>query len=110
MLGLLVWGFWFVLVVYGFWFLFRAKTFQFLTLDDLALTWRLHKQLAGCEASRIHSLVVKKNVVVGFRCDCGFEFIQERLVTQTTHKYPDFRLPRLMPSRGNALPVTSGSS
>ena len=44
LLYLLILGFWLTFAVYGFWYFFIAKTFQPLTLDDLALTWRLHKQ------------------------------------------------------------------
>ena len=82
LLGLLLGGFWVALAVYCFWYFFLAKTFQPLTLDDLAFMWRLHKQQAGCKASRIHSLLERNNEVVGFRCECGFEFQQKRLITQ----------------------------
>ena len=86
LLYLLIWGFWLTLAVYGFWYFFIAKTFQPLTLDDLALTWRLHKQQAGCTASRVHSLLTRNNEVVGFKCDCGYEFRQKRLITQRVRK------------------------
>ena len=79
---LLMLGFWSGLVVYALWFFFKAKTVQLLTLDDLALTWRVHKKQNGCNASRIHSLIKDNDEVVGFRCDCGYEFIQKRLITQ----------------------------
>ena len=75
-------GFWLTFAVYGFWYFFVAKTFQPLTLDDLALTWRLRKQQAGCTASRLHSLLTRNDDVVGFKCECGYEFQQERLITQ----------------------------
>jgi len=82
LLDLLVWGFWLALVAYAMWFLFRAKTFQPLTLDDLALMWKLHKQNTGCTASRINSMLKNDDDVVGFKCDCGYEFLQKRLITQ----------------------------
>ena len=82
LLDLLTWGFWLALVAYAMWFLFRAKTFQSLTLDDLALTWKLHKQRTGCTASRINSMLKNDDEVVGFKCDCGYEFLQKRLITQ----------------------------
>jgi hypothetical protein len=75
-------GFWLALAAYAMWFLFRAKTFQPLTLDDLALMWKLHKRETGCTASHIHSLLKRDDEVVGFRCECGYEFIQKRLITQ----------------------------
>jgi hypothetical protein len=62
--------------------MFKAKTVQPLTIDDLALTWKVHKQQKGCTASRIHSLIKENDEIIGFRCDCGYEFIQKRLITQ----------------------------
>lgn len=85
MFDLLLWAFWFVFGAYSFWFFFKAKTFQPLTLDDLALTWKLHKQQTGCKASCIHSLLTKNDKVVGFKCNCGYEFLQKRLITQKVH-------------------------
>ncbi len=75
-------GCWILLGAYILWFMFKAKTVQPLTLDDLALTWRVHKKQKGCTASRINSLIKEKNEVIGFRCDCGYEFIQKRLLSQ----------------------------
>lgn len=95
MLDLLVWAFWFIFGVYSFWFFSKAKTFQPLTLDKLALTWKLHKQQTGCTASRIHSLLTKKNEVVGFQCECGYGFLQKRLITQKVHTYAQ---TNIMPS------------
>ena len=82
LLILLVGGFWMVLVAYVLWYFFKAKTVQPLTLDDLALTWRVHKQRDGCNASRIYGMIKEDDEVVGFRCECGYEFIQKRLITQ----------------------------
>jgi len=83
LLILLVGGFWMTLVAYVLWYFFKAKTVQPLTIDDLALTWKVHKQRDGCNASRIHSLIKKNDEVVGFRCECGYKFIQKRLITQS---------------------------
>lgn len=59
-------GFWIALASYVLWFLFKAKTVQALTLDDLALTWNVHKKQKGCTASRIHGLIKENDEVVGF--------------------------------------------
>jgi len=82
LLDLLTFGFWITLGVYAVWFFFKAKTVQPLTIDDLALTWRLHKQQSGCKSKRIHGLIKENDEIVGFKCDCGYEFIQQRLITQ----------------------------
>lgn len=81
-LYVLLFSFWSVLIVYVLWFFFKAKTVQPLTLDDLALTWKVHKQQTGCTSSRIHGLIKENEEVIGFTCDCGYEFIQKRLITQ----------------------------
>jgi len=86
LLILLVGGFWLALGAYVLWFFFKAKTVQPLTLDDLALTWKVHKKQKGCNASRIHSLIKENDEIVGFKCECGYEFIQKRLITQTSHE------------------------
>jgi len=86
LLDLLMWGSWFALLAYFLWFFFKAKTSQPLNLDDLALTWKLHKQQKECTASRIYSLMTENDEVIGFRCECGYEFIQKRLITQKSSK------------------------
>ena len=78
----LAFGFWLALGAYVFWFITKAKDYQPLTLDDLALTWKLHKHETGCKASCVHDLLVRNDDVVGFRCECGHEFLQKRLITQ----------------------------
>lgn len=82
MLEELVCGFWLALGIYVFWYIVKAKDFQPLTLDDLALTWKVHKNQAECKSSCIHDLLVRNDDVVGFRCECGYEFLQKRLITQ----------------------------
>jgi len=86
LLDALLWGVWLAFAVYCFWYFFEAKTFQPLNLDELALAWRLHKQQTGCTASRLNSLLARNNEVVGFRCECGYEFQQKRLMTQKVRK------------------------
>lgn len=82
LLDLLMAGCWITLASYVLWFLFKAKTVQPLTLDKLALTWRVHKQQKGCTAANIHSLIKENNEIIGFRCECSYKFIQKRLITQ----------------------------
>ena len=74
---------WIALLLFTVWFLFKAKTDQPLSLDDLALSWRIHKQQNGCKANRILQLIKVKDEVVGFKCECGYEFRQKRLVSQS---------------------------
>ena len=87
MLEIMLCGVWFLFGAYAFWFVSRAKTLQPLTLDELALAWRLHKREAKCKASQIHDLLVRHNKVVGFKCGCGYEFIQKRPISQKVHRH-----------------------
>ena len=64
------------------WYFFGAKTIQPLSLDALAITWKLHKKQTGCTASQLNTILVKKNKVVGFKCDCGYNYMQKRLIVQ----------------------------
>jgi hypothetical protein len=82
----LMFGAWIGFAVYAVWYFFKAETIQPLTLDDLALTWQVHKRETGCTASRLDKLLTKEDEVVGFKCDCGYEFQQKRLITQKIRK------------------------
>lgn len=110
MLSLLVWSFWLIAVAYSLWFSFKAKTLQRLTLDDLALTWKVHKQQTKCTASRIHSLITKNDEVVGFQCDCGYKYLQRRLITQKIYTPTQTSIASLTASKdSSALPRIRGS-
>ena len=87
-LELFVFLLWITLTTYTIWFLFKAKTYQPLTLDDLALTWKLHKQKTKCKADHIQKLIKNNNKIIGFKCQCGYEFKQKRLITQEILKKP----------------------
>jgi hypothetical protein len=82
MLDIVMFGAWAVLTAYILWYLFKAKTVQPLTIDDLALTWRVHKNKSGCNSTHIHGLIKENDEIIGFKCGCGYEFIQKRLITQ----------------------------
>jgi hypothetical protein len=87
MLELIIGSIWLVLASYLIWYFFKAKTFQPLTLDALALTWKLHKKQTGCTASHVNSILVKNNNTIGFKCECGYNYLQKRLITQKIHSY-----------------------
>ena len=87
MLDLLVWSLWFIFGAYSFWFLFQAKTLEPLTLDELVILWKLHKQQAGCDApiSKLEPIIrtsSHENEFVGFRCTCGYQYLSKRPITQ----------------------------
>jgi hypothetical protein len=106
-LELIIGSLWLVLGAYVLWYLFKAKTFQPLTLDDLALTWKLHKKQTGCTASRINTILVKNNKFIGFKCECGYNYLQKRLITQKIHPYTELNTsPRISTKISNLLETT----
>lgn len=72
--------------VYCYWYFFVAKTVQPITKEEVDLGWKLHKKQSGCTESRIKDLLNDRGGVVGFRCECGYEFKQKRLITQEARK------------------------
>jgi hypothetical protein len=82
---LVVWIFWFVFGAYSFWFVTRAKKPQPLTLDELVILWKVHKQQARCSAplSRLKPIIdSRSNEFSGFRCECGYQYLSKRLILQ----------------------------
>ncbi len=81
-----------ILGAYSIWFFFKAQTYQPLGLDELALMWKTHKQKTECEASNIDTLLLKNNEIVGYKCSCGANYHQKRLVTQRVHTFTKNKL------------------
>jgi hypothetical protein len=78
MLDVLMAAFWFTLGLYSFWFVTRAKRSQPLTLDELVILWKIHKQQARCNAplSRVKPVLDShSNEFSGFRCECGYQYL-----------------------------------
>ena len=69
------------------WYYFSAKTSHPLNWNDLVLTWKLHKKQTGCNSEHFQSVCNNGNKeLVGFKCDCGYEYRQKRLIAQKTLK------------------------
>ncbi len=73
---------------YFCWYAFVGKTLQPITTEDADLMWRMHKKDTGCTGSRITDMLSYRGKVVGFRCECGYEFKQKRLIGQSVEKNP----------------------
>ena len=97
MIEILFGAIWTCLGVYIVWYFFKAETLHPLSSNDLTLTWQLHKTQTGCTASNIHTLHIKNNAIVGFKCNCGYNYIQKRLLTQKTP-------PEIQPKTKSQLP------
>jgi len=90
MLEILLWLFWFIFGAYSFWFVSRAETVQPLALDEVVLIWKLHKQQTGCNSTELLSILTKRGKIIGFKCNCGYEFQQKRPITQKILKETDY--------------------
>ena len=76
-LGALVIALWGTFGCYFVWFAFSAKKFQQITVGDVYVLWKTHKQFAKCKASECIQ-IVKGKKLVGFTCECGHEHLQKR--------------------------------
>ena len=85
MLDVLMLILWAVLGGYSFWLVTRAKRSQPLTLDELVLLWKKHKQEAKCRAplSRVKPIIdPRSDQFSGFKCECGYQYTSKRLLVQ----------------------------
>ena len=106
MLEIMMIGSFALLGVYSVWYFFKAQTYQALTLDELALMWKTHKHSSGCKATRIETLLLKNNEVVGYQCSCGAKYYQKRLITQRAHKFTNKLIPQVSKSFTNMPELT----
>jgi hypothetical protein len=85
MTDFLMWALWFVFGAYCVWFLTKAKRPGALTLDELVILWKVHKQKSGCNAplSKVEPIVNSRtSEFSGFRCKCGYQYQSHRLIVQ----------------------------
>ena len=95
MLDALMWFLWVLLGGYSLWFLTRAKESQALTLDELVMLWKIHKQHAKCKAplSKVEPILSPHSSdFSGFRCACGFRYVSKSLIVQRHTLKSDFLL------------------
>lgn len=85
MIDLIMWVLWFMFGGYCVWFLIRARKSEPLTLDDLVVLWKIHRQQSGCNAplSKVEPIVnPRSNEFSGFKCKCGYQYQSQRLIIQ----------------------------
>jgi len=102
MLDVLMWILWFVLGGYSFWLVTRAKRSQPLTLDELVILWKIHKQQARCSTplSRVEPIIdSQSNEFSGFKCECGYRYLSKRPVLQR-HTLDRSMFMAMAPSKG----------
>jgi hypothetical protein len=92
-----------ILGLYIIWYFFEAKTYHSLNLDELAPMWKTHKQQTGCKSTNSQALLMKNNEVVGYKCSCGKNYCQKRLITQRAHKFTKKKLIPTMKTDSQAV-------
>ena len=88
--GALIPGLALIFALYVAWILFSAKRTVPLTQEEIEMLWKFHKQKTKCKAKSVHEILSKKKIM-GFKCECGYEFKQTRLITQEIYKTPLFQ-------------------
>jgi hypothetical protein len=59
------------------WYMLSAKRYHSINPQELAMLWKTHKQFNLCDAEEFEP-IVKGKKIVGYRCQCGHEHLQER--------------------------------
>jgi hypothetical protein len=49
-----------------------------ITLNEAKVLWVLHRKTAHCEGHKWQPLKRQKDKIIGFRCGCGFQYVQKR--------------------------------
>jgi hypothetical protein len=68
---------WGLFAVYLVWYLTRAKDYSPITPGEARQLWAIHRDGVHCNSTRWKK-VERGGQIVGFRCDCGFKYLQRR--------------------------------
>ena len=75
--GVLVPAIWLSLGFFIAWFLLSAKHVVPMTLKEIEMLWKFHKQKTTCSA-KSWTKINRKNKIIGYKCECGYEHIQKK--------------------------------
>ncbi|MDH5754894.1 MAG: hypothetical protein OEY95_06815 [Candidatus Bathyarchaeota archaeon] len=68
---------WVCFAVYAIWFFTSAKHYASITLRDVKILWKVHKQKVQCEAKKWRIIKHRKRII-GFECGCGYKHVEKR--------------------------------
>ena len=57
--------------------LLSARNVVPLTMEEVEMLWKSHKQMTCCKAETWHE-ITKRKKVIGYECECGFKHIQKK--------------------------------
>jgi len=81
LLTLLTFVSWFALGGYTAWYFSKARELHPLTIEELAILWKIHKNENACVSTTVQK-IVHKDKIVGFECDCGYRYVSKRPISQ----------------------------
>lgn len=55
-----------------------------LTPDDAEVIWKMHRKDSGCRHSKWHFITRSRDKIIGFKCECGYEYKQKRPLLSRT--------------------------
>lgn len=55
-----------------------AKRSVPITVNDAKVMWAMHQKTAHCRGHKWKPIKLKKDKIVGFRCECGYTYTQKR--------------------------------
>lgn len=66
----------------------KSKREASITRQDADILWKLHKRKTDCHGHKIQHLTLKNGQIKGFKCECGYRYIQKRpLLSQVPQPY-----------------------
>jgi hypothetical protein len=68
---------WIGLGAYVVWYFASAKNCVPLTNQEARLLWKIHKQSTECNARKWQQ-IKRRGKIIGFKCGCGYKYIQKR--------------------------------
>ena len=74
---------WVCFALYTIWYLTSAKHYAPLTVDEAKMLWKIHKQNISCD-SRMWREIRRGGKIVGFACECGYNYTQKRPIVTNT--------------------------
>jgi hypothetical protein len=68
---------WIGVAAYAIWYFGSAKNYAPLTVEEIRVLWKIHKQDTKCSSGRWEK-IRKGRKVIGFKCGCGYRHVQKR--------------------------------
>ena len=68
---------WVCFLAYMTWYFAAGKQYASLTLNEIRILWKIHKQNSNCKGKKWQA-IRHKDKIIGFECECGFKHIEKR--------------------------------